>query len=158
MANGNSEKEKKKSNNKAMLEGFKFALNLQKIKRNTLSNSGRRESRSTSNNNNTMINKYVNSSGRIRKIPETTDFYNRYLRRFMYKPSIGFYIILGLDRKGNVIKRRVPGHFYYRLDQKLQRIVPFKRSLSRSVKPPPEKKTTNNNKNNLRKLLAKAIL
>jgi len=101
-------------------------------------------------------NYYQNSSGRYRSIPETTPYFNRSLRRFLYKPSIGFYIILGLDRDGKVIKRRVPGHFYYRLDPKLQRIIPYSRRLAR---PPPvkqKKKTGNNNNNNNSKGLSES--
>ena len=81
---------------------------------------------------------YRNSSGRIRSIPEPTPFYNQHLRRFLYRPSVGFYIILGLDRDGKAIKKRVPGHFYFRYDEKLARIVPFHR---RGMRPVPHRKT-----------------
>jgi hypothetical protein len=81
---------------------------------------------------------YRNSSGRVRSIPEPTPFYNQSLRRFLYRPSVGFYIILGLDRNGKAIKKRVPGHFYYRYDEKLARIVPFRR---KAMRPVPYRKT-----------------
>lgn len=84
------------------------------------------------------VNIYRNSSGRVRSIPEPTPFYNQHLRRFLYRPSVGFYIILGLDRNGKAIKKRVPGHFYYRYDEKLARIIPFRR---RSMRPVPHRKT-----------------
>jgi len=79
------------------------------------------------NNNNNMENKYRTRTGKYRGIPEPTNFYNQSLRKFFYKPSIGFYIILGLNREGKVIKKRVPGQFYYKYDRKLGRIVPFSR-------------------------------
>lgn len=156
MPNSNSENKKtnkkpNKPNNKSLIEGVKLALNLQKIRNSKRTSSG------NNSNSNTNINRYLNYAGRSRKIPETTPFFNKTLRRFMYQPSIGFYVIVGLDRNGHLIKRRVPGHFYYRLDEKLQRIVPFKRSLTRSVKRTPEKKKSDN-KDNLRKLIAKALL
>lgn len=88
-----------------------------------------RRKRGRDNNNSYYRNEniYRNSSGRVRSIPEPTPYYNQSLRRFMYKPSVGFYIILGLNRDGKAIKKRVPGHFYYRYDEKLARIVPYHR-------------------------------
>ena len=102
-------------------------------------------------------NVYRNSSGRVRSIPEPTPYYNQSLRRFLYRPSIGFYVILGLDRNGKAIKKRVPGHFYYRYDEKLARIVPFRRKAGMS--PVPRRKSeeerrrerrNNNNRNSNR--------
>ena len=99
-------------------------------------------------------NVYRNSSGRVRSIPEPTPYYNQSLRRFLYRPSIGFYVILGLDRNGKAIKKRVPGHFYYRYDEKLARIVPFRRKAG--MRPVPRRKSeeerrrerrNNNNRN-----------
>ena len=102
-------------------------------------------------------NVYRNSSGRVRSIPEPTPYYNQSLRRFLYRPSIGFYVILGLDRNGKAIKKRVPGHFYYRYDEKLARIVPFRRKAG--MRPVPRRKSeeerrrerrNNNNRNSNR--------
>jgi len=98
-------------------------------------------------------NTYLNSSGRSRRVPEPTPFYNQALRRFLYRPSVGFYIIIGLDRNGKAIKKRVPGHFYYRYDEKLARIVPFRRRIgTRPVPKPrgPGREKRNNNNNNKR--------
>lgn len=105
-------------------------------------------------NTNNYNNRYVNSSGKYRKIPEPTNFYNQYLRRFFYKPSVGFYIILGLDKNGHTVKRRVPGHFFYRYDKKLGRIVPFSRSLRRPVV---EKQKTSSTSKNFESRLIKAL-
>jgi hypothetical protein len=104
---------------------------LSALKENILNNIEReaRKRKRTTNNNTYYRNEniYRNSSGRVRSIPEPTPYYNQSLRRFLYKPSIGFYIILGLNRDGKAIKKRVPGQFYYRYDEKLARIVPFHR-------------------------------
>lgn len=97
------------------------------------------------NNNNNIENRYRTRTGKYRSIPEPTNFYNQGLRKFFYKPSIGFYIILGLNREGKVIKKRVPGHFYYKYDRKLGRIVPFGR---RTLHPIVSKKKAVNNRRN----------
>jgi len=115
---------------------------LNALKENILNNIEREtRKRKRLTNNNTYYrneNIYRNSSGRVRSIPEPTPYYNQHLRRFLYKPSIGFYIILGLNRDGKAIKKRVPGHFYYRYDEKLARIIPFRR---KPMRPVPHRKT-----------------
>ena len=67
--------------------------------------------------------------GRKRRasLPAETNFYNQALRRFFFNTNAGFYVIVGLNRNGTPIKRRVSGNFFYRYDKKLGRIVPFKR-------------------------------
>ena len=152
-----NEESKKNKNENKMISQLLIATALGKLADNK-NKSSRANPRRTNNNNNSNVNRYTNSSGRIRKIPETTPYYNRSLRRFMYKPSIGFYIILGMDRNGHVVKRRVPGHFYYRYDEKLARIVPFTRRLTRAVKKPTEKISNNRSANNYRRQLLKSIL
>jgi hypothetical protein len=64
-------------------------------------------------------------------LPAETNFYNQALRRFFFSPNTGFFVILGLNRNGTPIKRRVPGNFFYRYDKKLGRIVPFRRAPPR---------------------------
>jgi len=98
-----------------------------------VSRTNKRYSNNNNNNNNNMENKYRTKTGKYRSIPEPTNFYNQSLRRFFYKPSIGFYIVLGLNREGKMIKKRVPGHFYYKYDRKLGRIVPFSRRPLRPI-------------------------
>ena len=67
--------------------------------------------------------------GRKRRasLPAETNFYNQALRRFFFNTNAGFYVIVGLNRNGTPIRRRVSGNFFYRYDKKLGRIVPFKR-------------------------------
>lgn len=63
---------------------------------------------------------------RRRKIPAETNYYNALLRRFMYSNNGGFYVIIGLNRNGQPIRRRVSGHFVYEYNKKLGRIVPYR--------------------------------
>lgn len=62
---------------------------------------------------------------RRRKVPAETNFYNSLLRRFFYSNNGGFYVIVGLNRNGQPIRRRVPGQFVYQYNKKLGRIVPY---------------------------------
>ena len=78
------------------------------------------------NNNNGGISSFLGLKKRS-SLPAETNFYNQALRRFFFNPNTGFFVILGLNKNGNPITRRVPGHFFYRYDKKLGRIVPFKR-------------------------------
>jgi hypothetical protein len=105
----------------------------------------KRVNNNNNNNNNNNENRYRTRTGKYRSIPEPTNFYNQSLRKFFYKPSLGFYIILGLTKSGEVIKKRVPGHFYYKYDRKLGRIIPFRRVTKN---PYILKKKSSNNKRN----------
>jgi hypothetical protein len=71
-------------------------------------------------------NNLSNLLSRRRKVPAETPFYNQALRRFFYSDNGGFYIIIGLNKNGSPIKRRVPGRFVYVYNKKLGRIVPFR--------------------------------
>jgi len=156
--NNKKETKKEAANNKLRVEQLLLAAALGKLgnRKNSPSLANLIGARRRNNNTTNNVNRYINSSGKSRKIPETTPFYNRSLRRFLYQPSIGFYIILGQDRNGHLIKRRVPGHFYYRYDEKLARIVPFTRRLTQPVKKPKEKPPVANN--NFKKQLLKSLL
>jgi predicted ribosome quality control (RQC) complex YloA/Tae2 family protein len=78
---------------------------------------GARSSSLYNNNNNNMY----NSSRRNRK----TAFFTKGMYRVIYGRS-GFYIVLGKDRKGNLIKKTIQGPFAFKNIG--YRIVPYRRA------------------------------